>query len=242
MIITLCVVSLASCGGSETATVNSTWNVRSAYTMVSPILISTPLSYHFNVNGSVGQNQIEGTGSLVLAPHVSGVFESGAASKQDLSLEAVYTVGGNPPTKVLASNITKWYSQNNSPFGETRQLCSNGCSGSLVSAQYIVYGTSSLTSTLPTSAASGATGVLFTGSRYSDSTKSTLLGPITATYVLTGDGAGNANFLVTIIEKDTIGNQMSKMVMRYLIDQNDAISFKGFSVADSQKDMDFVLR
>jgi len=242
LISTLCVVLLASCGGGQTASVNSTWNVRAAYITLSPKLVSTPLTYLFNVNGSVGLNQISGTGSLVFAPHVSGVFESGAAFKQDASLEAVYTVGGIPPTKVLASTISNWYSQNNSPFGETRQLCSNGCSGSLVSAQYIVYGTSSLTSTLPTSAASGATGVLFNGSRYSDSTKTTLLGTITATYVLTGDGAGNANFDLSIVEKNTGGNQMSKTVMRYLIDQDDAISLKGLSVADSEKNINFVLR
>ena len=35
---------------------------------------------------------------------------------------------------------------------------------------------------------------------------------------------------------------MSKMVMRYLIDQNDAISLKGLSVADSEKNINFVLR
>jgi hypothetical protein len=240
----LCVVLLAACGGGEPAVVNSAWNLRAAYITLSPKLISTPLTYLFNVSGSVGQNQIAGTGSLVMAPHVAGTFESGAASKQDSSLEAVYTVGDTPPTTVLASTITNWYSQNNSPFGETRQACANSCSGGLVSTQYIVYGTSSATSNLPTSASSGATGTLYTGSRYSDSTKTTLLGTITATYVLTGDGAGNANFDVSIVERDTANpaNQTAKRVMRYVLDQNDAITLKGLSVADSAKDINFVVR
>jgi hypothetical protein len=236
-------VLLASCGGGEPAVVNSTWNLRAAYSTLSPKLITSPLVYLFNVTGAVGSNQISGTGSLVVAPHTSGVFESGAASKQDSLLEADYAVvGGSPSMTVLASTVTNWYSLNNAPFGETRQACTSGCSGELLPVQYIVYGTSSALSNLPTSAASGATGSLFTGSRYSNATKTTSLGTIAATYLVTGDGAGNANFDVSIVEKDTSGNQTSKRVMRYLLDQNDAISLKGISLADSAKDLSFVVR
>ena len=243
MIGALFLILLAGCGGGETESVNSNWNLRAAYITLSPKSTSTPLSYLFNVSGAVGSNQISGTGSLVLDPHVSAVFESGAASKQESRLEAAYTVvGGSPSVTVLASTITHWYSLNNGPFGETRQACSNGCSGGLVSPQYIVYGISSANNTLPTSAGSGATGVFFAGQRYSDSTKTTLLGTINATYVLTGDGAGNANFDVTIVEKDSGGNQTSKRVLRYLLDQNDAISLKSMSVVDSAKDINFVVR
>ena len=234
---------LASCGGGDSPVVNSTWNLKSAYLTLSPYQNSTPITYLFNVTGAVGSDQISGTGSLVVAPHISGTFESGTASQQVAALEADYTVtGGGPTVIVLSSTISSWYSLNNGPFGETHQACSTGCSNGLLPVEYIVYGTSSSNNNLPTSASSGATGTLYTGQRYSNATKATSLGTIIATYSVTAANAGAAYFDITIIEKDTNANQVSKRVMHYYLDPSDAISLKGLSLTDSTKDINFVVR
>jgi hypothetical protein len=237
---------LASCGGGDSPAVNSTWNLKAAYLSLSPNQNSTPLTYRFNLTGAVGSNQISGSGTLVLAPHISGTFENSAASQQTSSLEAVYTVVGvSQPVTVLASTITNWFSLNNGPFGETLQACSTGCSGGLVPVEYIVYGTSSSGINLPTAAASGASGTLYAGQRYSNSTKpAPSLGTVVATYSVTATSGGAAYFDVTITSKDASANAnvVSTRKMRYLIDQNDLISLQALSLTDSSKDINFVVR
>ena len=233
---------LASCGGGDTPSVNSTWNLKTAYLSLSPNQNSTPLTYRFNLTGAVGSNQISGSGTLVLAPHISGTFENSAASQQTSSLEAVYTVVGvSQPVIVLASKITNWFSLNNGPFGETRQVCDTGCSNGLVPVEYIVYGTSASGINLPTAAASGASGTLYSGQRYSDSTKATPLGTVVATYLVTATSGGSANFDVVITSKDASGNVVSTRKMSYLLDQNDLISLQALSLKDASKDINFVL-
>jgi len=237
---------LAGCGGGDPPVVNSTWNLKSAYLSLSPNQNSTPVTYLFNVTGSVGADQISGTGSWVLAPHISGTFENSAASQQSSSLEAVYTVVGvSQPVMVLASTVTNWFSSPNSgPFGETHQACSTGCSSGLVPVEYIVYGTSSSGVNLPTSASTGATGTLYTGQRYSNSTKATPLGTVVATYSVTATSGGAAYFDVTITEKDASpsANVVSTRKIRYFLDPNDAISLKALSLTDSTKDINFTVR
>jgi len=237
---------LAGCGGGDTPAVNSTWNLKAAYLSLAPNQNSAPITYLFNVNGAVGVDQISGTGTLVLAPHIPGTFENSSASQQSSSLEAVYTVvGASQPVMVLASTITNWFSSPNSGhFGETHQACSTGCSSGLVPVEYMVYGTSSSSINLPTSASTGASGTLYTGQRYSSSTKATPLGTVVATYSVTATSGGAANFDVTITEKDASpsANVVATRKIRYFVDQNDAISLKAISLTDSTKDINFTIR
>jgi len=234
-------ISLVGCGGGDPAPVNASWDLQGAYLQLSPKQNSDAVSYKFTITGVVDGKQISGTGSLALDPHTTGTFESSSASQQVSTLEADYTVKGSESMNVLKSTITNWFTLTSGAFGEEHKDCEKGCVGNLVPKEYILLGTSNATLKLPSKSISGNSGSLYTGTRYSDSIKATVLGKVDASYQVTADNGGNAYFDITIIEKDTSGNQTSKRVMHYFVDPSNAISLKGLSITDSSKDINFVL-
>jgi len=233
------IIFVSSCGGGGSTTpVNSVWNLRTGYQNFILNNNPTPTTYKFKVSGIVNEKQIAGTGFLMLEPHSTGLFETTtSAYRQDISIEAAYTVtGGSPAVSVLSSTLTNWYSLLYGAIGEEHAACVSGCVAGLLPSEYITIGTSN---SLPQTATSGNSGTLYQGSIFSDSTKTTQSGTIAANYVLKADNAGNATFDVTVIEKNMDNTINFKRVMNYLINSDSNMTLIGLSLTDSGKDIRF---
>ena len=143
-------------------------------------------SYSFTISGTISGYALSGGGTITDGPVTSGTFEGVTALQQTSTVAGTVIANGN--SIPLSSTSTSYIDSNYLPLGG-------------VGSEYVVYGAVNI----PVTALVNDTGVAYTASRYTNSSKSTLVGTATVTYVLQPDTASTAIFVVTSVSKDTSG-------------------------------------
>ena len=187
------VALMTACGGggggsSGPVASTSTFNVLAAYVST----FTSPSVNNFNISGSSGSTSVSGSGTATIGNVSSGTFEGQSALQRTTTVTGSFTVNGT--SYPLNSSQVSWTDSNYVPLGS-------------VDNEYTVI---TGTPTLPTAVRVGDTGPVYTANRYTNSSKTTLLGTVTSTYVVEADTASTA--LVTLINtyKNT-SNQTQKI-------------------------------
>ena len=187
---------LAACGGGGSSTPTNTGPVASTATF--NLLVANA---EYSKKSSTTKFTISGTTGAGVSVTGSGTGTTGTPSSA--------TFEGKPALKSTSVLVGSW-----SGNGKTIPL--NSSSDSFMDSNYLPLGSSGSeyevitgTPTLPTAARVNDTGSIYTANRYTNSSKTTLLGTKTIAYVIEADTASTA--LVTLIntEKDTTGKTTS---------------------------------
>ncbi len=165
-------------GTTSTAPVDSTssFNLLSAYVSSFTTTSSNP----FTVTGTTSGFTVTGSGTATNGAVTSGTFESLPSLQRTVTV--IGNVVANGQTVSLASSQVAWTDSNYIPRGQ-----SGG-------DEYIVV---TGTPTFPSTARVNDTGPIYTANRYTNSSKVTLNGTSTITYMVEADTASTV--LVTLI-------------------------------------------
>jgi hypothetical protein len=172
---------LAACGGggggsSGPVASTSSFNLLATYAAT----FSGPQVNNFTLTGTSGSTSISGSGTATTGNTTTGTFEGQSALQRTTTVTGSFTANGT--SYPLNSSCVDWVTTNFVPLG-------------IVCTEYeVVTGTP----TLPTAVHVGDTGTVYTANRYSSSSKTTLLGTVTETYVVEADTASTV--LVTLID------------------------------------------
>lgn len=180
-------------GGGGGGGANTTAPVAS--TSIFPIMtvymntLTSSSSNNYTISGSISGVAIKGSGTVTYGNLSAGTFEGVAA--QQRTTTATGSVVANGISIPLNSSSINWVDSNYVPKGSSSGI------------EYVVV---MGTPTIPTAARVNDTGTLYTAKRYTNSTKSVLLGTDTATYVLEADTATTALLTFILTENDNQGN------------------------------------
>lgn len=197
------VFALSACGGgggggsTSTAPVTSTetFQLRTAYVNY----VTETRSLPFKVTGTSSGYSVSGSGTATQGALTSATFESKAAQQKTTTVTGSITANGT--TSPLSSSSTDYVDSNYNPLGE-------------IGSEYSVVNSGI---SIPTTARVNDTGILYTSNRYTSSSKTTLLGTSTVSYVLEPDTAATALFKVISTEKDTLNKQTSVSTVTFRI-------------------------
>lgn len=193
-------VLLAACGGGGSSdgpvVSTATFQTRTALSNSTQDTRSSP----FQVTGTISGINVAGSGIVTESPVTSTTFEGKSALRKLTNTTMELTRSGQ--SIPLSWSSASYFDSNYNPMGYVSDDA------------YVVM---SNNVTIPNTARVNDTGVLYTASIYLDSSKTTLLGTETASYVLAPDTASTALLKITTIEKDTSGNTVSTSTAAYRI-------------------------
>jgi len=141
----LVVVSLVGCGGGGDApTVNSRWDLKTAYKGF--VENSSPVTYNFKVSGNINGKQVVGTSSFILDPAVAGSFGDlitglQATTDKKTTVNVTYQDPDTRQNKQTSFSITDSYNSTFGAVGQKVETCKTdlvACSFSMLPAEYIV--------------------------------------------------------------------------------------------------------
>jgi len=198
-------MSLTACGGGggggssiELQPVESTELFQLEDAWVEFVVESS--SYPFTLSGEINDTDVNGTGTATFGQLTTSSFEEQDSLAKSATI--TYELIVDDQTLPLSSFSTAYYDVNYMPLGR------------LSESEYMVV--ESLTE--PTNIARvNDTGVLYTGTRYSDSNKNTVLGTTQTSYVLEPDTAQTAILKMTSIDKDNSGAIESTGMVAYRV-------------------------
>lgn len=172
---------ISACGGGGTTittTVPSivTYQLKDAYVNY----ITNTQSLPFTVTANYQGQTATGSGTLSQDALKSGTFEGKPALQKTSTMTGIMT--GNGQTIPLATTSVSYVDSNYSPLGDV----STG------------YGIVTGSINIPTTAIVGSTGVWYTENFYSSSSRTTLAGSLTVSYVLEADNSPNTALLKII--------------------------------------------
>jgi len=205
---TTAIVLLGACGGgggggggttgnSNPAPVVSTssFNLLAAYAST----FANSQVDKFTVSGTVNSVGVTGSGTKTIGNTSSGTFEGQSALQRTVTVTG--SLISNGISIPLSDSVVNWVTTNYLPLGQ-------------VSDEYeVVTGTA----VLPTSVRVGDTGPIYTSKRYSDSSKSNLLGSEVATYVVEADTASTVLVTLIFVTKDTANKTTQQSTEQYRI-------------------------
>lgn len=143
----------------------------------------------FTVSGKSSGISFTGSGTVTRGNVTAATFEGTSALQKTTIVSGSIT--GNGITVPISSSSTSYVDTNYVPLGRSG------------STEYMVV---SSTPPLPTSAYINDTGTYYVGNRYTDGSKSTLLGTASVTYALQPDTADTALLVLIYTEKDVAGS------------------------------------
>lgn len=191
---------LAACGGGgggSAGAISSTeiFQLRTAY--VNYFNASNSLPY--TMSGTSSGYAVTGSGILTESSPVNGTFESTAALQKNIANTYTFTVNG--VTSSTANSSSSYVDSNYNPLGHS------GTEYTVITGNV----------TIPMTARVGDSGTWSTENRYGNSSKNTLLGTTTTTYVLEPDTASTALLKIIDTEKNISGTTTSTTVETYRI-------------------------
>lgn len=190
-LVTCTLIFLAACGGgggsnSAAPPSTATFQLRTAYISA----LTDTRSLGFRITGSTSGVSMTGTGTLTQGSVSSTTFERQAALVKTSTITA--TLSANGQSIPLGVTTVSYYDSNYNPLG-------------LDGDEYEVVSSSN---PIPVTARVNDTGIWYTSVRYSDSSKTRVLGTATVSYVLEPDTASTALLKIIVIEKD-LSNSLS---------------------------------
>jgi hypothetical protein len=182
---------VAACGGGggsvEPVASTNTYQLQKAYVNY----VTDSSSRGFTVSGTAGGDSLSGSGRVTSGALTAATFEGQSV----LSKTSVIT--GNI---IRAGTAIPWSSSQTTYVDSAHKLVGS------IGDEYIVANSFSM----PSDAAKvNTTGSIFSATRYTNSTKSSVVGTRTATYALEPDTSSTALLKFVIVEKDTSGNTTS---------------------------------
>jgi hypothetical protein len=166
-------------------------------------MLTTPSTNNVTISGTVNGAPATGSGTNTFSGLSAGTFEGMPAQKQTQTFAVSLVTNGQ--TIPINERFDTWVDSNYAPKGE-----SGG-------DNYVVI---TVVGTLPTAARVNDTGTLYTANRYANSTKATLLGTRTATYVIEADTASTALASLVIEDKNTSNVTINKSTAQLRITPN----------------------
>jgi hypothetical protein len=186
---------IAACGGGGGTADTSTSTVTSTESFMLKAAIANSNQAGANnvtINGFMSGVAITGSGSVTRGSLSAGTFEGTSLFQQTITTMINLTVSG--VTVPFNDTTVYWYDSNNIPIGE-----SDGDEYTVVNGTPII----------PTTVKVNDTGIMYTANRYSDSTKATLLGTSSVSYVIQADTATTALLKLINKEIDTNGDTVT---------------------------------
>lgn len=211
-------VALTGCGGggggggaSGPVTSTELFQLRTAYVNSFNGSSSLPLT----LSGTSSNYAVSGTGTITDSAPINGSFESASALQKNSTLTFTFTANG-----VTSSNATSGSSYVDSNY---LPLGSSGSEYSVITS----------TNPIPVTARVGDTGTWSTANRYTNSSKLSLLGTTSTTYVLEPDTATTALLKIIDTDKNTAGVTVSTVIETYRITPAGAVTNISVSISDS---------
>lgn len=200
-------VALTACGGggggtNATVTSTETFQVKAAYVNY----INKVGSYPLTVSGTSSGSNVTGSGTLTLSTPSNGSFESSPVLQKNSAI--TYTIIANGVSANGGSASSAYVDSNYQPKG------SSGTEYAVVTSNI----------TIPVTGRVGDSGTWFTENRYANSTKTSLLGTTTTSYVLEADTATTALFKIISEEKNNSGTTTFSSIETYRITPAGAIT------------------
>lgn len=199
---------LVACGGgggggsNGPVTSTETFQVKAAYVNY----LNKTGSFPFTLSGTSSGTNVTGSGTLTLSTPSNGTFESIAVLQKNSA--ATYTIIANGVSANDGSASSTYVDSNYQPKGSS-------------SSDYSVV-TSNIA--LPVTARIGDSGTWSTENRYTNSTKTSLLGTTTTSYVLEADTAATALLKIISEEKNNAGTTTFTSIDTYRITPAGAIT------------------
>lgn len=182
-------------------------------------LSANGLSASLNASGTVKGVSVSGTGSFSESAAIAAMFAGQAALQQIVALNATLTAN-IIPVSYSYSTVADMYSDSS-----YRTLGMTDTSEYDVAAAPFSY---------PTTVTIGETGSLGTMNRYSDSTKTTVLGTIASTYRVEADTTPNTAIFDEVDQSLDLNHNVTTTVeIKYRITSTGGISLAGVSVVNS---------
>jgi hypothetical protein len=207
---------ISACGGggggsSGPVASNETFQLKTAYVN----FFNGSNSLPFTLSGTTSGYTVTGSGTLTESAPVNGTFESVSALQKNSAI--TYTFTANNVTSSTASSSSSYADSNYVPLGGT---------GSEYS---VITGNASI----PLTARVGDSGTWSTQNRYTNSSKSTLVGTTTTTYVLEPDTASTALLKIIDTDKNTSGTTTGTTIETYRITPSGGITHISVSISES---------
>jgi hypothetical protein len=155
-------------------------------------------SNSFSYSGMIDGTAITGSGNVTRGGLSSGTFESIAA--QQRTTITTGSISGNGQTLPMNTSGVGWYDSNYLPLG------SNG------GEEYVVVNRPAV---IPATVRVNDAGMLYTSNRYTTSSKTSLLGTESVSYVIEADTATTALLTFIVIEKNN-SNSVTSTVTRQM--------------------------
>lgn len=197
---TIMTILMAACGGGGGS---SDGPVASTATFQTRTALSNSTqdtqSHPFQVSGTISGINVAGSGIVTESPMTPVTFEGQSALQKFTTITMEIT--GNGQTRPLSSSDASYFDADYEPLGY-------GTNGDYTVVSNV---------TIPDTARINDTGTLYTANIYLDSSKTTLLGTETASYLLAPDTSSTALLKVTKVERDTSGNTVSTSTATYRI-------------------------
>jgi hypothetical protein len=183
---------LAACGGGGGTADTSTSKVTSTESFMLKAALANSLqasAKNVTVNGTISGVVVTGSGSVTDGSLSSGTFEGVSLFQQTSTSTIDFLING--ATVPFNDTTVYWYDSNNIPIGNSDD------------EEYTVVNGTPI---IPTTVKVNDTGIMYTANRYSDSTKTTLLGTSSVSYVIQADTATTALMKIINKEIDTNGD------------------------------------
>jgi hypothetical protein len=197
-------------GGSMMAAPPTAFNLQAGIAH----LVTSGQTAHVSLSGSVMVNgsttAVTGSGTLILAPAVTGTFNGSAALSQTENVSGTVTAAGQ--SAPLSTSVVDYYATGSDAFlGET------GGNEYDVAQTPFMY---------PTTVVGGSSGILGTVSRYTDNTLGVSLGTTQVSYLVTApvDPSGPVAVAVTNQIYDTQHNLTETDVTSYSLTTSGVLS------------------
>ena len=208
---------LAACGGgggggsSGPVTSTETFQLQTAY--VNFFNASNSLPY--TISGTSSGYAVTGSGTLTESSPVNGTFESVSALQKNSA--NTFTITANGITASDASSSSSYVDSNYIPLGHS------GTEYTVITGNVVI----------PMTARIGDSGTWSTENRYTNSSKTSLLGTTTTTYVLEPDTASTALLKIIDTEKNTSGTTTATTVETYRITPAGSITHVSATISKS---------
>jgi len=193
--------ALSACGGGSNPT--STGSIASTETFqfrtAFDNYVKETRSLPFTLTGISSGYNVTGSGTATFGALTRASFESQAAQQKTVTVTGSMTVNG--VTVPLSSSSTSFVDFNYNPLGT-------------IGDNYVVVTNGT---TIPTTAKVNDTGILYSTTLYSSSTKAVRRGTETVAYALEPDTASTALLKIIVTERDTNNTQTSIATITFKI-------------------------
>jgi len=198
-------------GGGGPVTSAETFQLKTAYVN----FFNGSNSLPFTLSGTSSGYAVTGSGTLTESVPVNSTFELVSALQKNSTI--TYTLTVNSVTSSTASSSSSYADSNYVPLGGTG------------SEYTVITGSTSI----PLTARVGDSGTWSTENRYTNSSKSSLIGTTTTTYVLEADTATTALLKIIDTDKNTSGTTTATTIETYRITPSGGITHVSASISKS---------